>query len=177
MGDGCPPPSSRSKCQSRRDNTRREGGKQRRAAHDGRTEEAGRGGSLGWGQLREEVDIQRRPLLGLDEATLLEIFVRLGVAELANTASCCTAFSRMCRSEWLWRQLAGLRGIRAKVGGGEGRSRSRGRSRGDEAGSGAEDRRVGADSLLGSRRCRRVGGGGSTSACARCRLSAGGSSR
>lgn len=51
-------------------------------------------------------------LLSLDEGTLLEVFVRLGVADLANTASSCTAFANMCRSEWLWRQLSALRGIR-----------------------------------------------------------------
>lgn len=51
-------------------------------------------------------------LLSLDEGTLLEVFVRLGVADLANTASSCALFANMCRSEWLWRQLSALRGIR-----------------------------------------------------------------
>jgi hypothetical protein len=55
---------------------------------------------------------QSMSLLSFNEETLLEVFVRLGVTELAHTASSCKAFANMCRCEWLWQQLSALRGIK-----------------------------------------------------------------
>ena len=50
-------------------------------------------------------------LLLLDEGTLVEVLVRLGVAALAHVASSCKTFAMMCRSEWLWCRMSALRGI------------------------------------------------------------------
>jgi hypothetical protein len=95
---------------------RDEEARQRSVAADGRQAESGRPGLAraltGASDAHERAVCEHAPLLLFDEGTLLEVLVRLGVADLANTACTCKAFAVMCRSECLWRQLSALRGIR-----------------------------------------------------------------
>ena len=96
--------------------TRDEEARQPSAAVDGRQAESGGRGlaraRYGASDAQERSACEHAPLLLFDEGTLLEVLVRLDVADLANTACTCKAFAVMCRSECLWRQLSALRGIR-----------------------------------------------------------------
>ena len=47
----------------------------------------------------------------LDEGTLLEVLLRLRLADICRSAVSCKTFAKIARSEWLWQQMCGRNGI------------------------------------------------------------------
>ena len=109
-------PAAASRSAGRQGGRAEDGAQEPSAAAHGRQDRPGRHAQAralcGAIDTQERVVCDHVPLLSFDEGTLLEVLVRLGVADLANTACTCKAFAEMCRSECLWRQLSALRGIR-----------------------------------------------------------------
>ena len=52
-----------------------------------------------------------------DDATLMEVLLRLRLSDICRSAASCKVFARIARSEWLWQQLCARSGVEATEGG------------------------------------------------------------